>query len=600
MTVFIAVLWKELTQVANRARFVLQKSLLALALTVYFLAVAYDGIYRKSSFDYAQGSAFALRLFVGMTVLLTCVLSVAALIIASSIVVSEHARKTLVFLVVSPLSSSSIVGPKLVGVCLRMCLGLLMALPIVVLLTIFGGVDFRMLIGAFFLIMTNVWLYASLGLWASVRHRTLVAAVAHAVFVAAVWNLAAGLLFSAFAHGPSSGRNPVVVAFSSPHVFFAFQWLLRATSPALAVPIHAIFNLLVGGLFSWKAARAFRPRAVEFLSVTPVRRVPQPKGPGRRWYSRQPRLAAIAERWFGHGIVSRELSTIQVSAALLVPLLCLWTWVLVAANYCDRQNSLLFDAFVDFRVNSLILAAESVLLVFALVGLSAGRIASEREAGTLQLLGLTALGPLRIMAGKAAAVLLSQSLAIALVFAHGAWMLWNEMIELRFVPLFLLALVLVPANAVTLGLYSSLPARRTAYAAVAVVCTLLSGFLVPVLLSDEPAYSWEYCPIAIALVALVPFAYARWRGLGNVLHVVSYSILMLFVVAFMGLFSATLRLNDVMNSIVLLPASVLFWQRPEGGILPIALYVFPIHASLFIWMALICLATFNAQLRRPA
>ena len=169
MNSFLAMFWKELIQVSNRARFAVQRSLLVLGMSAFLAFMAWDVVYRQGmdegGFRYQAMASFGRNFFLIAAGLFMIVLPLAAMVFASAIVASETVRKRLPLLLVTPLGSGAIVGSKAASIFTRVTLGFFVAaLPLMAILQLFGGVDSTMVITAAVLIVANVWLYASLGL----------------------------------------------------------------------------------------------------------------------------------------------------------------------------------------------------------------------------------------------------------------------------------------------------------------------------------------------------------------------------------------------------------------------------------------------------
>ena len=152
---FGSVLWRELSRVASRRRFRALKWSLAAALALMML-----GFWQDLSYQLLDTGAFPADevrdRFYFIVVLLTVVLSLWALLACSLAVVSEYVRKTIAFLLVSPLSSSSILGSKMGSMLLQGCVWLAMAFPLAVLMSAFGGIDIWTISSGLSVVLTNV------------------------------------------------------------------------------------------------------------------------------------------------------------------------------------------------------------------------------------------------------------------------------------------------------------------------------------------------------------------------------------------------------------------------------------------------------------
>jgi hypothetical protein len=241
------------------------------------------------------------------------------------------------------------------------------------------------------------------------------------------------------------------------------------------------------------------------------------------------------------------------------------------------------------------------------------RIAGEKEAMTFQTLALTPLGALRILSGKAAAVLIEQSLPICLLSLHLALVLWLG--SASYAPMAHMAgpvagLVLSMLYSVVMGLYFSLSAKKVSEA---VVVTSIMWFLgvfviiVPVEIASsllDPSGRLEHISGTIGIVCVLPwlaFTLVRSarRGVGSFMAQLSYAAASAALLLF--LFSSGQNSIGVLHSyaFILPAASVIPWQWDQSSV-SAAYMLLPAQVGVFAWMVAMSLVQFGAQARRAS
>ena len=581
MSQFAAVVWKELSQVANRRRFAVERLLVVLFSAVLFAVMAYSLIYGSDSPDYRAMSEFGFAFSTALGMVLLIMLSIAAVAYAADSLSSEYLRRTLIFLLVTPLSATTILASKLVAVCIRLLVGLVLAMPIIALLTSMGGVDWRMIAGGALAIVANVFVYGSLGLRAAALERTPARALVRAFIYAFVW-----------------------YCFGSNITFASFGALAFRGAGFLGVflIVSALNFLIAAGIF-FLAVRAFRRRVFVFLEGEEKRTALTPQPPRKRWFAaRKYPLSSIARRFIPPGMTLKELSTWSLTSSLSLPILFGLSWLFAAMDaYLDQPYEWLAACFAPARIMTLFVV-DGGLLLLVLSIMASTRITAERQAGTLQTLGLTILGPFRILAGKGAAVLLAQLPAIALLFAHAAFILAVGVVPARLGPLFVLAVFLALVHAVTLGLYFSLAAKNRAVSGVAVLTTGLAGYVAVFLAAPLSRAGFSECaPFLFCLLFLLLILLRNLRRvLPSIAHWLSYALILLLCSLGLGLAFRGKLPEELFPAMILAPLGTLLWFEGVHANYPAALYVITFQLALLAWMVAVCLSTFNAQLRRSA
>jgi len=605
MLQFVAMFWKELIQVANRRRFVAAKSVLVLVISVCFVLLAYSVVYTdRGDSLYAEMSSFGRGFFLFSMALLTVVLSVYAMTVASGIVASETARRRMPLLLVSPLGSGAIVGSKALAVFSQVAIGFLIALPVFALLQMFGGVDSKMVLTAAAFLVSNVWFYGSIGLLASVLTTNIIWAVSLAGLAMFLWNLLPFILWIFFYNAFNLKTPPWYFGYLSPFYTYVSFSVARVAAGDLAY--HFGVNFFAGLLLTSLAFAAFRPIVTRRLAGPPgasKRRARRATPGGTPKRQRRSALRALAGR-LEPGILSKELVSSRLSRVLLPFFWFAIPWgILFIVSFSTGE----WPDFADKELASALFFTEAVGFLFLLAIFASTRFAAEKEAATLQNLALTRLSALRILAGKGVALLVEQAAPITLLSLHlllalhlAAGERWASCLA---------GFVASLGLAVTFGLYFSLACRRIVEAVVATAIAWAVGayaILFPLALLAEhyrvgadtqqfaAFISAPFCVIWLIFVLVR----ARKRGFGSLLAFLSYALLSAAIYATVWSARQHVAIGSLMFTMS--PMAALFpGEWTEKGV-PAILYVLSIQTVVFVWMILASLANFEQQARRSA
>jgi len=619
---FAAMLWKELLQVSNRGRFALQKVVLAGLLGTAFIFVAYGQIYMDANTTtYQDMSVFGRWFFLVSTVALAFTLSAAAMVFAAGIVTAETVRRRLPLLLVTPLGSGAIIGSKALSVFARVASGVLVALPMVALLEIFGGVDSRMIATAVVLILSNVWLYAWMGLAASVLRRTTIGAISLATGAAILWNMLPGFIYvMAGIMGHARGAESPWLFGLSP--LYEFTMFVEARLGLVDAAYHVGVNGILGAVFMATSFLAFRPMAIRrasgeggesgrgfFLGL------------GRKKPTARPAGRAALAGFFGAGMIGKELASSRAARRLLPILWFMAVWGFVILVSVSEQNwPELGDA--DFEWGMFM--AEAVGVIFLLSIYASNKVAAEKESMTFQTLALTRLGALRVLGGKAASVIVEQAAAVAILFAHmvlvaslgGAWEPGRGWRSYGFglgQYVFLAAgLAFSIAYSTVVGIYFSLASRKPGEALVATGLAWFGGVyaaILPILLggaalgaaSDEDIFrlGLGLVPVALGVLGFLLVRSVK-RGWTSILAFVSYALFTSSMYVLVTWPSKAYGDGELGVLLTVLPVSLLAPPQADVSGTHVSYYVFPILLGTFAWMAAASLASFEAEARKAA
>lgn len=174
----------ELLTIGRRRRYILLRLLYALGLLIALYSAKLDTAYYFDYSDpiaaYAKFAESAFILFA--SVQLGCILLLTPAMVAGTIA-AEHERKTIDYLLTTHLRDSEITLGKFAARLLTLGAFLLTALPIVVMMMMFGGISLKMVSETFLYAMLTLVATASLSLWISASSRYSRAAVTSAYLV---------------------------------------------------------------------------------------------------------------------------------------------------------------------------------------------------------------------------------------------------------------------------------------------------------------------------------------------------------------------------------------------------------------------------------
>ncbi len=549
--------------------------------------------------SFERVSSFARRFSYFWAQLSTLILAGAALVFSASIVVEERAKSRLSLLIVAQVSPGCIVAAKGLSVFARIAVGILVALPLLMMLGVFGGVEPKALIFLTAIVLSNVWLYGSLGLVASVWGRSLLWTIALAFGAAIAWNIALSIARSSGAAGVADYGVILSVPEVTDRMFYVGAgWFSMAGA-------HVVANMILGTVLLIAAAIVFRyttatewhverERGVAALTASEAKRARRPRATG-----------------FGRGVLAKEIVSRRVVFTLLPLILFALTWMTIFLDppYAVQRSEYLFRNEAQCRI----LAWETAALLFIIALRAAVLVSSEKERGTVELLLLSRLGRTRILAGKAAAALVEQIpglfiLGLHMVFLLSAWFRYRADLWL-FPPAFALATVFSAA----LGLYFGLAAKHVATAAsLTAFAWFFGATLGPAVgaVTRDATAATKVAPVLPALfvcggllAAAVVVFFARRGGYGPWLAAASYSIISggIVLAAHVHFVSAEIdvfQINGLVEKTWMLPVSSLFgFISPWFGVPEIAV-ISCAQVSLLVWMTFSGLLGFEAQARR--
>jgi ABC-type transport system involved in multi-copper enzyme maturation permease subunit len=299
----------ELVATARRARYYFIRALYGLIL-LYLLWQSYAasfwwGARDRSTLSIAEISRFASTIF--MTIVgaeLFAVLILTPTLVAP-VIADEKQRKTLHYLLASRLSSAEIVLGKLMARMLSLGVFLAIALPVISLLTLFGGVDPELVLVSFAGIASVAVFVASLSIWVSTNSRRVRDAVVGTYVLVLAWLIVPLMVESL------QFMWPFGYALLGP----VNRWLL-ASSPFSTVGLMLGPSVMRGSM-DWSpllymlATQIGASVLLIFLSVWRLRPIFQKQGeaPARtRWFRRRRRVRLFPRPDCGdHPMIWKEM-----------------------------------------------------------------------------------------------------------------------------------------------------------------------------------------------------------------------------------------------------------------------------------------------------
>ena len=425
------------------------------------------------------GSALVGGLF-GMQAM--TVLGLTPALVAGTIV-EEKRRKTLHDLLTTPLSSAEIVVGKMLARLLHVGVFLTLGLPIMSLLTLFGGVDPLLLALGYAATASSAFFLASASILISTQSDRPRDALTSAYAFGFAWIFGPALIEWLAASTRSTwfeGFTQLllypnrIVAMSAPFAPLIEASRGRAGFDALPaqigqmIALQLAFSVVLIGLAILRLRPAYRNYGVEKARPWSRRRTGEAR-PRRRWLFPRPECSERPILW-------KELHVGGPKGAFrILRLLFLGSmlgWLIY--GFCVYAPEAYLEAIQHGfgsdvsrsrdEFNAFIRSVSTLLFVGLMVnlaGATAGSITSEREGDTWISLVATPLPPDEILKGKLFGPILSARVGFAVLVALGlAGLFCGAVHPLGFVAM-MAELTVFTAFVASLGLYTSLRARTT-------------------------------------------------------------------------------------------------------------------------------------------
>ncbi|MHC4714939.1 MAG: hypothetical protein ACYTAN_16980, partial [Planctomycetota bacterium] len=471
------------------------------------------------------------------------------------------------------------------------------------MLAAFGGVEPKALVFLAGIVLSNAWFYGSLGLLASSWAPTLLWTIGFAAGAAIAWNVFLGLP-GKLGLATVAGFTDILRTLDVVEGMFVLGvgWFSIAGA-------HIAANAALGTVLLIAAAVVFRFTAtMERRRKEAPEESPAPATPGER---RKHRAAG-----FGRGILAKEIVSRRVVFTLLPFVLFPLIWV--TAFFSDYRGPGAYGPYrTAYRFEYLwrdyeqcrIFGLEAAVLLFIVSLRAAAFVSREKEQRTLELLVLTRLGKVRILAGKAAAALVEQVPGFFILVMHMLYVLHvglRHREELLFLPM---AFPLAVVFSVALGLYFGLAAKHVVTAVSLTAFTWFFGAT----LGPGAAAVTRSAPGAGQVAAVVPYFFvaggvviaaavlilARRGGYGSWLPAVAYSIIAGAIAYPAARLIGRLGAQELLETTWMLPvASLPTFTEYYRVVASRVVVVSCIQIGLLAWMILSGLLGFEAQAKR--
>lgn len=520
----------ELMTTARRARYYVARSVYGLLLLFLLWQFSADYVYRgagnTSTVSPRRLAALAIETFQALTVAQGIAVLALTPVLFAGVIADEKQRRTLQYLLSSRLTSGEIVLGKLAARLLHVGVTLGVALPIISLMTLLGGVPPALVVAADLVTASSAFFLAGVSLLVSVYCRKVREAILVVYLFELLWLVGLPLVLQMLRWGWPGGYvviGPVLDwAFATSPVWTWWESLRQAGAGPLFQAVGWTVGLQVGlgALFVALAAMRLRP-VYQRQSAEGPRRVIA----GRRLTprpTRRPLLGFTPMMWKELHVGRRGgLARWVVRVVFVLGLLLVGYWGLFFGEAAARelmQNGygVRQPAREDF--SSFVRIAGTLLFVLWMLGLAAAAassISAEREEDTWVSLLTTRLEPDEIILAKmAGAVWGLRALGAVLLVIWTSGLVLGAVHPLGFVAV-VVAWVAFSGFAVALGTHVSLRARTTtrATAITVTIMVLLNGGYLLCCLPAEPDTLVIVAGCSPFIIAGAPITYGEFWDL---------------------------------------------------------------------------------------
>lgn len=400
---------KELTQLANRGRFHMEKAVFAMVVAGVFVVGALSEL--ADAVDIGRMAAFGRSAFFSVSITACVMLSAFSLISATGIIMAEATGKRLDILRITPLSLRTIVLGKGVAIIVKSLLVLVLLTPVLAAAQLYGGVEVSDVVKAVIIIFANVLLCTCLGLRVSAGATSNLDRVVRSLewlvvllFVSGM--VSAVLVFITRAFSASVAAS-YLLAFSP---FGVWAVLMQARLGWGPVAFNLGLSGAVAFLFAAGAVRALRKEVRKSQEQRPEPKLKNLLA-GFRGLSlrrRRKKTAYVQRDWVGTLVGGQVVQTSMLP--ILLPLVIAVPPMLVGALDALFGRGGYMDAEMVFNVSVVLSLAIAVMVALQ----AAAIIAREKERHTAEVLATTPAGAANMLWWKGGAVAVSQSAGILL------------------------------------------------------------------------------------------------------------------------------------------------------------------------------------------
>ncbi len=462
---FGPILAREWLVAPRKIRFYLQRVtfvvvLFSLVCTAWALIAGIQQV--RNLGDLARFGSLVFQIILPLELIVTMFLGAVA---AASTVSQEKDRRTLILLLLTRLSSSEIVLGKLASSLIGIGNLVLAALPLLLLITLLGGVSVaQVLIATAVVLVSSYWTAALANAVAFWREKTF-QTLAITLLAIAGWLVAC----EAIAFGTVEQVSPVWAEVLSPlrALWSVCQPINQSTwnvVPGGAAVLYCLIGLAVGSLWCviaivrlriWNPSQQVRPQAPEPDEVYDAMQSPNvPKVVEQRsWKVRAPRTMwnnPVLWREMRTWAYGRKLLIIRVAYLLLFAAAVGALYWSVSSGLA-LQRSRLSDELVP--VSARILAPFFCISLVMINALAVNSITNERDAQALDLILATQITPAQFLFGKLVGVLFVTKEMVVLPCALVGYLWWQGGIDTENLAFTLGCLVVMDVFSAMLGIH---------------------------------------------------------------------------------------------------------------------------------------------------
>ena len=446
-----------------------------------------------------------------------CATQIIAVIMLSTAISDEIYNKTLGLLMTTPINSFQIVMGKLLSKLLQLILLLIISLPLLAIVRIFGGVPWNYIISSLCLTLATLIFIGSLTLFFSIfsqkAYVVIIETIISLIVIFAVVPLIGRALFDLLHWHRYMDNNTFLSVITQPNPYMQmFVVMVKLLEPNSRIPF-----------FSWQLNCGILAAAsivVLLISTILVRRIALRQATGQLIFTKKTKK----DRWEKYGapvqepyikirtvkdppVIWKELRLPMLGRHKIIAAICIFLVLSLLIYWlCARERAL-----EDKDVHTMFVVVFLVLgMLFTIILTSTG-ITTEKEARSWPILLTTTLGDRQILFGKYIGTLRRLLPAWILLFAHVVIFSLDGMIN----PIAVIQIAILVAWIVTFlfctGVYFSSRFKHTTTAVIVnLIFAVAIWLFVPILLFllDQFVHITDFQKYAETYMDTNPFLHA--------------------------------------------------------------------------------------------
>src|SRR5262245_57019743 len=460
---------RELVTAPRRPQHFVYRGVYGLALFVLMYTAFLVFYGTQTSFTIGDLAKFGSILFLILAPLQLALLTFLAALRAASAVALEKDKKTILLLLMTRLSNHELVLGKLLASLLDVFVMLATALPIFMLLTLFGGVSPAQVMRVFAVTLATILAAGSLGSTVALARDKTFQSLAMTALVLVSW-VAGFEALALAASGPlatfAAAASPVRAILSAAHPFrdTLGLWAIDTWFLFVALGITVLLNALaIARLRVWNPGRELLVKTEEESgSIFGAQEEPADAEAARATHV-DARVRAVGQKsrqvW-DNPVLWREMCTWAYGRKVLVirvVYLLLFAMALAAVIWSLKTGAAYARASETILPSAALPLAPFFLVSLVIVNaLAVASISNERDGGSLDLLLVTDLSPKECLFGKMGGVayvtreMLAAPLLLSLILFFAGALTFENLLYL------LLGLAVMDLFVITLGIHCGL------------------------------------------------------------------------------------------------------------------------------------------------